>query len=461
MNQNDTVCAVMTPLVSGATGSVRISGPEAFTIAEKVFSLSLANKPGHTLHFGTVFSADGKPLDQAVASVYKAPKSFTGEDVVEFSCHGSVYVLSSLVRALISHGARQASRGEFSKRAFINGKMDMTQAQAIMDLIESESETEARVAYRHLSGGLSAEIEAIRSSLLDTAAQILAYIDYPDDEIEDLSPEVLGKTVSLAKERVCSLKNTFSSGKLIKEGVTACLCGKPNVGKSMLLNRLAGFERSIVTSIAGTTRDAVEQRILFGGLKVSLWDTAGLRGTEDEVEKIGVSLAEQKIKQAQLIFALFDGSRPFDDEDREVLSLLEHAAGEKIALINKTDLFDSEKYENREKIKENLCRSGLFDCVLFLSAKTGDGIPLLEEKTEDLFGKIDPDSSEIVTDQRQYECLCRAEEALSRAVENLALTSDALLEDIEQAAEALGMVTGKSVGEEVIETIFSRFCVGK
>lgn len=458
--KNDTVCAVMTPLFSGATGAVRVSGPDAFRICGKIFSVPLADKPGHTLHVGTVFDSSGRPLDEAVASVYRAPKSFTGEDVVEFSCHGSLYILDALIKSLIANGARQALRGEFSKRAFINGKMDISQAQGIIDLIEAESETEARIAYRHLTGGISKAVEDIRGDLLAVTAQILAYIDYPDDEIADVSPERLKNEVCAAKEKVSALKNSFSSGRLIKEGLIGCLCGKPNVGKSMLLNRLTGFNRSIVTSVAGTTRDLVEEKILVGGIKIALWDTAGIRDTEDEVEKIGVSLAEKKARQANVILALFDGMSPLDREDEELLSFLKTADGVKIAVLNKDDLCADGNgcFAENEAV---LQKTGLFSSVCQISAKTGAGIPELKEAMTALLGKIDPDSGEIVTDERQYQCLVHAEEALIRAEENIFLTPDAILEDMEEAIGALGTVVGKSVGEEVIETIFSRFCVGK
>lgn len=458
--RNDTVCAIMTPLLSGATGAVRISGPEAFTIAETVFSVSLADKPGHTLHYGVVYDSAGRALDDVVASVYRAPKSFTGEDIVEFSCHGSVYVLRELVKALISHGARQAQRGEFSKRAFMNGKIDMAQAQGIIDLIESESEKEAWIAYRHLSGSLSKKIEEIRQPLLEITAQILAYIDYPDDEIGEISSETLQKSIFSARDSIVSLKRTFDSGKLVKEGLTVCLCGKPNAGKSMLLNQFAGYDRSIVTAIAGTTRDAVEETVEIGGMKVRLWDTAGLRETEDEVEKIGVSIAEEKMRSAQLILAVFDGSRPLDEEDRKICASLQEAPGEKIALLNKQDLISAENKALFSDTEAFLEKTGCFSAVCRVSAKKGEGMELVRERMTSLFGKIDPDE-EIITDFRQYQCLVRAEEAIGHAVQNLSLTPDVLLADIEDAISALGTVTGKSVGEEVIETIFSRFCVGK
>ena len=356
------------------------------------------------------------------------------------------------MRLFLSAGARRAGNGEFSKRAFLNGKMDIAQAESVIDLIEAESEREAAVALRHMKGTLSEKIEQIRQELLGLAAQILAFIDYPDDEIGELSQPALNGGLQHALEALCALEQSFSVGKLVKNGLKVSIVGKPNVGKSRVMNRILGYERSIVTDIAGTTRDIVEDTAVFGGWKLILSDTAGIRETENPVEKIGVAKTEEAVSGADLLLCVFDGSRPADAEDERVLAFLEQTKTAKIALINKSDLkrsFDGSVLKG-------------FETVLWVSAKENEGFAQLSDAVKTLFETNDcGQNAEIITNERQYACIAAARGALQQALENAAVTADARLLDIEQAIEELSAFTGKSVSEQIVETIFSRFCVGK
>lgn len=443
-----TIFAPMTPVAVAAAGVIRLSGSKTFEIIEDIFSKSLKNADGNTAHHGYISDGD-RVIDDVVVTVFRAPKSYTGEDVAEISCHGSLYVLSEVQRLLIKKGARLARPGEFSKRAFINGKMDMVQAEAVIDLIESESEKEAKIALSQIKGGLSAKTEEVRQSLISLSADILAYIDYPDDEIADVSSETLGEKILSCKKTLSALEKSYEGGKIIKEGLRVAITGKPNVGKSSLMNRLVGRDRSIVTDIEGTTRDVIEEKISVGGLKLRLFDTAGIRDGADPVEKIGVERAAAEIDGADLILCLFDLSRPFDKDDEKVLSLVSSSAAKKIAVFNKNDL--------ERKFSKEI--SG-FDAETYISAGSGDGTDGLENAISSLC-EGQTGSDETIMNARQYSCVLSALTALERAVENLTLTPDVILCDVQEAIEALSVMTGKSVSEEIIENIFSRFCVGK
>ena len=316
---NDTIVAPITPLFMSAVGTLRISGSEAIQITEKIFSKPLKEEKTHTLHHGFIFDENDQVVDDVVVALYRNPSSYTGEDVVEISCHGSVFIINKMQKLIVANGARLAQNGEFSKRAFLNGKMDIAQAEAVIDLIETESENEAAVALGHLRGFLSKEINEIRQSLLDIVSQILAYIDYPDDEIGEVSYEELEQTIRISLEKVEKLEKSFNVGQIIKNGIKVSILGKPNVGKSFIMNRLLGYERSIVTDIAGTTRDVVEERATLGGIKLYISATAGIRGTEDIVEKIGVEKAMENVQNSDLALCVFDSSRPADNEDKEVI----------------------------------------------------------------------------------------------------------------------------------------------
>ncbi len=444
--KNETIAALSTAPYKAALGVIRMSGEDAVAIAEKVFSRSLRSERSSSVIHGNI--VDGpQTVDDVLVSVFFAPNSFTGEDTVEISCHGGVYNCSRILRLLIKNGARQAKNGEFTKRAFLNGKLDLLKAEAIIDLIDSETKSEANAAIGRLKGRLSDRINALREGLLEISARLLAFIDYPDDDIEDTDAQEMRNLIINTHSELEKLIESYGSGRLIKDGVKTVIAGKPNVGKSMLMNRLLGEDRCIVTSVAGTTRDVIEESAEIGGVKLRLFDTAGLRDADDEVEKIGVEKTVGKLSEAELILCVFDMTDRITDVPEEIAK----AKAKKIAVFNKLDL-TSEKPEIPHG----------FDRAVFISAKTGEGEDGLEKAVAELFPLAkDAGESEIPANLRQYECLVAAENELAHAIENIGITPDALLCDIEGAISALGEMTGKTVSEEIIENIFSRFCVGK
>ncbi len=449
-NNNDTICAIATAPYRAAIGVIRVSGENAIAVAEKIFSKPLCRVESSKAVHGYILH-EAQPVDEVLVTVFRAPGSYTGQDTVEISCHGSMTVLRRVIALLIENGARQAEGGEFTKRAFLNGKLDLTQAEAVIDLIDSESENEARAAASQLSGHLSLKIDSLRQKLVEISAQILAFIDYPDDEIADVSPETLGGLITEVHDSLSVLKKSYGTGKMIKDGIRVVITGKPNVGKSCLMNRILGYDRSIVTDIAGTTRDIVEEKTEFAGLKIIVSDTAGIHETFDTVEKIGVQRAEQLISRADLILAVYDCSGPESAEDRRITDAVISSSAKKIAVFNKTDISSG-----KEPVYSG------FDRTVRTSAATGQGMEELEKAVKEVFDAGDGlNTADTVTNLRQYECICRAYEALTHALENINMTPDAVLTDVEQAIDALGSMTGKTVSEQITENIFSRFCVGK
>ena len=448
--KNETIAALSTAPYKAAIGVIRVSGEEAQKIVGKIFSRDLNEVASSSVIHGNI--VDGtETVDDVLLSVFRAPKSFTGEDVIEISCHGGVYNCSRILRLLIKNGARQAKNGEFTKRAFLNGKLDLLKAEAIIDLIDSETKAEARAAVSRMKGSLSDKINSVRGSLIDISAQLLAYVDYPDEDIVDTSPELLRENITNAYDQIEKLIKSYDSGRLIREGVKTVIAGKPNVGKSMLMNRILGEDRCIVTSVAGTTRDVIEASAELGGVKLRLFDTAGVRDADDEVEKIGVEKTLGKINEAELILAVFDASDEAVFDDEELLAAINASNAKKIAVFNKTDLVSADNIT-----VEN------FDARVNISAKTGDGIEELEKAIASLFPMgSEGEESVMLSNVRQYECLIAAQSELTHALDNIGITPDALLSDIERAVEALGEMTGRTVSEEIIDNIFSRFCVGK
>jgi len=444
---NETIAALSTAPYKAALGVIRVSGNNAVGAVNAIFSKDLSQIASSSVIHGCIVSG-GEAVDDVLVSVFLAPKSFTGEDTVEISCHGGVFNCRRILKMLIDNGVRQARNGEFTQRAFLHGKLDLAQAEAIVDLIDSESKAEASAAMKQLGGALSVEINSISKDLTDISAQLLAYIDYPDDEIDPPSHEELENAIINAKNRVDKLIKSYDSGKIIKNGLKTVIVGKPNVGKSMLMNRLLGEDRSIVTDIAGTTRDVIEESAEFAGLKLVLSDTAGVRETDDIIEKLGVDRTLKKITEADLILCVFDGSSTLSDDDFAIIDSIKKSDAKKIAVFNKSD---------KGTADSNLT----FDGKVKISALTGDGISDLENEIKRLF----PDGSEetcgAVMNLRHYECLLSAKKVLDRAFDNISMTPDALVSDISDAIEALGAVTGKTVSEQIIDNIFSRFCVGK
>lgn len=451
-----TIAAISTGMAAGGIGIVRISGENAIKIADSIFSSvsgrKIADISGYCALYGK--AVDGEAvLDTAVALLFRAPKSYTGEDVVEISCHGGLYITKRVLRAALSAGAVPAEPGEFTKRAFLNGKMDLTGAESVMNLISAQGEEAEKIALGILEGGLFKEIKKISDKLLYDMALLSAWVDYPYEEIAELSNENLGGDIRNSIESLEKLINNYDTGRIIIEGVDTAIVGRPNVGKSTLMNLLSGTERSIVTEIAGTTRDIVEDTVTLGGIVLHLSDTAGVRETDDAVESIGVERAVKRLENAQLVLAVFDASRPISDDDRRLIALCKNKNA--IGIINKTDLV--ENYLTDE-LKEN------FRKLVFISAKTGDGKDRLEQAVTELLGTGNFDTSAAtLINERQLECCKNALKALNEAEEtlNIGLTMDAVTVCLDSAVESLLVLTGEKATDSVVNEIFTHFCVGK
>lgn len=451
-----TIAAISTGMAAGGIGIVRISGENAIKIADSIFSSvsgrKIADISGYSALYGKAVDGENV-LDAAVALLFRAPKSYTGEDVVEISCHGGLYITKRVLRAALSAGAVPAEPGEFTKRAFLNGKMDLTGAESVMNLISAQGEEAEKIALGILEGGLFKKIKKISDKLLYDMALLSAWVDYPYEEIEELSSENLGGDIRNSIESLEKLINNYDAGKIIIEGVDTAIVGRPNVGKSTLMNLLSGTDRSIVTEIAGTTRDIVEDTVTLGGIVLHLSDTAGVRETDDAVESIGVERAVKRLENAQLVLAVFDASRPLSDDDRRLISLCKNKNA--IGIINKTDLV--ENYLTDE-LEEN------FRKLVFISAKTGDGKDRLEQAVTELLGtgSFDTNAATLIN-ERQLECCKNALKALNEAVEALkiGLTMDAVTVCLDSAVESLLVLTGEKATDSVVNEIFAHFCVGK
>ncbi len=453
---SDTIAALSTPLAPGGIGVIRISGDSAIKIADRVIRTT-SGKPlsalkGYTAAHGKAYNGN-ELLDECVALVFRAPRSYTGEDTVEISCHGGVYVTSQVLRAVLGAGARAAEGGEFTKRAFLNGKMDLSEAEAVMSLISARGEGGMKAALTALDGALSKKIDSYCNTLVAAAANMAAWVDYPDDEIPDLDLDVLRASLEEVYGGLEGLLCKFDAGKAITDGVDTAIVGKPNVGKSALMNMLSGFRRSIVTDIAGTTRDIVEETVRVGRVILNLADTAGIRESEDTVESIGVEMAKEKIERAGLILAVFDVSRGLDESDEEILELCK--GREVIGIINKTDL---PHMADIEKIKDALGE------VIFISAISGDGEKELSAAIERALGTDRIDTSQaMLTTERQRRSAEKALASIKEAIDavNMGMTMDAINVCIDSAIEDLLELTGKKAREAVVDEVFSRFCVGK
>lgn len=450
------IAAIATPVQRCAIGILRLSGDGALSFAGQVFrprnGRPLEEARGHSLVYGGLYDREGVLLDHCLAAVFRAPHSYTGEDAVEFQCHGSPVVLTRALETLFSLGARQAGPGEFTRRAFLNGRLDLTQAEAVIDLIDAETEAAAKSAAGQLDGTLHREVEGICDALLDTEAHFQALVDYPDEDLDPLElPELRGVLAS-AGDRLYALEDTYPRGRLLREGVSCVLAGRPNVGKSSLLNALLGWDRAIVTELPGTTRDTVTESLVLGGLCLHLTDTAGVRETGDRVEQLGVERALREVDRAELVLCVLDASAPLADEDR---ALLHRLRGRRtVLLLNKWDL-------PRVLRPEDL---GDWPHVLPVSARDGTGLSELDRLVGELFGGAAPAApGTLLTNLRHLEAVRTARKALRRALEALdgGLTPDVVLLDVEDALSALGELTGRQVRESVLARIFDRFCVGK
>ena len=419
----------------------------------------MAGRPDRTLVYGALRDPDGQVIDYCLATVSRAPHSYTGEDTGELQCHGSPTVLLLGLEALFAAGARQAQAGEFTRRAFLNGRMDLTQAEAVVDLIDAETAAAARNAAAQLDGGLRRVLEPVQEELLEVASRFYAVVDYPDEDIEDVRPEEIAAALRDAAGRLDHLLDTCRRGQVLKSGVRTAIVGRPNAGKSSLLNALAGYDRAIVTDVPGTTRDTVEESVLCGGVLLRLIDTAGIRDTEDVVEKLGVERSRQAVASAELVIVLIDGTEDITAEDREILELA-RTAPHYIVADSKSDLLppgEARVLSLPRGIREP-------DAYLAVSSVAPGGLRLLEAAVAKLFPAGDPgEAGSLLTDRRQEDAARRALEAVRRALEGLeaGLTPDAVLTDAEEALEALGELTGRTAKEEIVSRIFSRFCVGK
>lgn len=453
---SDTIAAVATPLSAGGIGVIRISGESAIEIADKVVRTtsgkSLASLKGYTAAHGKVY-LENEAIDECVALVFRAPKSYTGENTVEISCHGGVLVTKQVLRAVLQNGARPAEAGEFTKRAFLNGKLDLSEAEAVMSLISAQGQQGMKAAFSTLDGALSRKIDSLCSILLSASANMAAWVDYPDDEIPELSDDSLKNSIVTVKNGLTSLLSKFDAGKAITDGVETAIIGKPNVGKSALMNMLSGFSRSIVTDIAGTTRDIVEETVRVGNVVLRLADTAGIRESDDLVESIGVDMAKTRIERATLILAVFDGSASLDQSDKEILDLCKDR--DVIGIVNKSDL--------PSKADIDYLKATLSE-VVFISAKEGEGEEELTKAIEEALGTDKIDTSQaMITTERQRLCTEKALSCLEEALDalNIGMTMDAINVCIESAVEALLELTGKKAREAVVDEVFSQFCVGK
>ncbi len=459
MMTEDTIAAIATAMAPSGIGIVRVSGPDAVEIADRVYrskggKKKLCQVPSHTIHYGFIVD-DEKVIDEVMVLIMRGPNSYTKEDSVEIDCHGGPLVMQKILNTLIKKGARPAEPGEFTKRAFLNGRIDLSSAEAVIDLINSKNEFARESSLSQVQGAVEKKVSSLRSVILEETAFIEAALDDPEHYSLDGYDKKIAKVTDELIEETEKLIRSAGNGSLLKEGINTVIVGKPNAGKSSLLNLLVGREKAIVTDIAGTTRDVIEEQIRLKGLMLNITDTAGIRDSEDKIEQIGVEKAKGLMEQADLILYVVDSSVPLDENDEEIISSLEGKAA--IILLNKSDL--------SPVITEEMLQKRLSQRILPISAKMQTGTDLLEEAIEEMFfhGEISFNDEIYITNERQLLCLKNALEALKLVKEgiNLQMPEDFLSIDLQNAYEALGQITGESIGEDLINEIFSKFCMGK
>ena len=453
-----TIAAISTAPGNAGIGIIRLSGDDCFKILQKIFKPKNKGEiKGYTIKYGNIVKSENDEIiDEVLVSYFVAPKSYTKENMCEINSHGGIVVENQILEECLKNGAVLAEPGEFTKRAFMNGRIDLSQAEAVIDIINSKTEKEMMVAQRHLEGSLSKKIKDIQGEILNLMADIEASIDYPEYNIEETTNKKINDTLNSVEEKLLKLKNSFENGKILKEGIKTAIIGKPNVGKSSLLNLILGENRAIVSDIEGTTRDTIEEYINIKGIPLKIVDTAGIRKTNDEVEKIGVERSINNISDAELIIALFDDSRTFDDQDQKILDLIE---GKKtIILINKIDL-------GKNLIKENEKLKKFKNNIIEFSTINETGLDKLYNKIEELFklNELDCENTEIITNNRHKQQILYALEDVAKGRESLEthMPVDITAICLKDVLERLAEITGENVSEDIINEIFKKFCLGK
>lgn len=462
--KSDTIAAIATAMSNSGIGIIRISGPDAVLIADRVYrsknsTKKLMNQKTHTIHYGFIY--DGNDLiDEVMVAIMKAPNSFTAEDTVEIDCHGGMLVMKKILETVLKNGARAAEPGEFTKRAFLNGRIDLTKAEAVMDLIGSSNEYAMKSSVSQLKGSIHKKIKQLREQIIYEIAFIESALDDPEHISTEGYPEKLSRIVDKLLCELTEMIQTFDNGRIIKEGIRVVILGKPNAGKSSLLNKLLGQEKAIVTDVAGTTRDVLEQFINLDGIGIHIVDTAGIRDTEDIVEKIGVDRAIESSKDADLIVYVVDSSKNLDEDDKRIMDLM--SSKKSIILLNKSDLEAKVSFKDMEKI----CEAFKEDCMILNTSMTEDiGLKELEEAMKDMFihGKIDMNEEVTITNIRHKEALSDARDSLLLVRQSLLdeMPEDFYSIDLMNAYASLGSIIGEEVGEDLVNEIFSKFCMGK
>ena len=457
----DTIAAISTAIGNGGIGIIRMSGKECFEVLDKIFiqnkKENIDNIPGYTIKYGYIIDSNTKEkIDEVLVSFFKAPKSYTTENMCEINSHGGSVIEKRILEQCLINGAKLAEPGEFTKRAFLNGRIDLSQAESVMDLINAKTDKEVKASLKQLEGGLSSEINEIKSQLLDIMADIEANIDYPEYDIEEITSEKIKNKLLEIERKLIKLENSFENGKILKDGIKTVILGKPNTGKSSLLNLLLNEERAIVSEVEGTTRDTIEEYITVNGIPLNIIDTAGIRETEDKVEKIGVEKALKLSDDADLIIALFDNSKELDDEDKKIIDIIKNKKA--IIILNKIDVQDFENDEN-----ENI--ANLKKKTIKMSMKTKKGLKELLEEIEKMFNinEIGNSNEIIITNIRHKNEINNAIKNLQKAIQTIddKMTIDIIAVFVKQILEDLSHITGDNVSQDIINEIFSKFCLGK